>query len=65
MQECSRVLTDNGVFYWFHSDMPQVAQLMEIIRKDTDFKFLAFLVWNKQSYREFVRRGRAAPPPYA
>lgn len=27
--DCQRVLKDNGSFYFFHNDMPQIAMLME------------------------------------
>lgn len=46
--ECQRVLKDNGSFYWFHNDMPQIAQLMEWIRQNTKFVFKQLIVWNKK-----------------
>ena len=38
-KECERVLKDNGSFYFFHSEMPVVADLMQRIRKETKFVF--------------------------
>jgi site-specific DNA-methyltransferase (adenine-specific) len=46
--ECQRVLKDNGSFYWFHNDMPQIAMLMEWIRENSRFVFNQFIVWNKK-----------------
>lgn len=46
--ECQRVLKDNGSFYFFHNDMPQIAQLMEWIRQNSKFVFKQFIVWNKR-----------------
>jgi len=46
--ECQRILRDNGSFYFFHNDMPQIAMLMEWIRQNTRFIFKQFIVWNKK-----------------
>lgn len=46
-QECERVLKDNGSFYWFHSDMKQIRELMDLIDLDTNFIFKQFITWNK------------------
>lgn len=46
-QECERVLKDNGSFYWFHNDMKQIRELMDIIDSDTNFIFKQFITWNK------------------
>lgn len=46
--ECQRVLKGNGSFYWFHNSMPQIAQLMEWLRQNTDFIFKQLIVWNKR-----------------
>ncbi len=46
--ECQRVLKDNGSFYFFHNDMPQIAQLMEWLRMNTRFIFKQLIVWNKR-----------------
>jgi DNA modification methylase len=48
INECQRVLKDNGSFYFFHNDMVQIAMLMEWIRKNTSFIFKQFIVWNKK-----------------
>lgn len=49
--ECQRVLKDNGTLYFFHNDMVQIAQLMEFIRLNTDFKFNSFCIWDKGDFR--------------
>ena len=49
--ECQRVLKDNGSFYWWHNDMPQIAQLMEWLRANTGFVFNSFIVWDKGDFR--------------
>ena len=46
--ECQRVLKDKGSFYFFHNDISQIAMLMEWIRKNTQFVFKQFIVWNKR-----------------
>lgn len=46
--ECQRVLKDNGSFYWFHSDMMQIKDLMWWIQDNTQFVFKQFIVWNKR-----------------
>lgn len=45
--ECQRVLKDNGSFYFFHNDMVQIAQLMEWLRKNTNFVFKQLITWSK------------------
>lgn len=47
-KECSRVLKDNGSFYFFHSEMPIVSLLMTRLDKETPFIFRQFIVWNKR-----------------
>ena len=47
-KECERLLKDNGSFYFWHNDMPQIAQLMEWIRQNTRFVFKQMIVWNKR-----------------
>lgn len=49
--ETQRVLKDNGSFYFFHNDMEQIAQIMEYIRLNTDFKFNSFCIWDKGDFR--------------
>ncbi len=50
-KECERVLKDNGSFYFFHNDMPQIAQLMEWLRLNTKFVFNSFIIWDKGDFR--------------
>ena len=50
--ECQRVLKPNGVLYFWHNDMAQIAELMEAIRKRTNLVFISFCIWDKgSSYR--------------
>ena len=49
--ECQRVLKDNGSFYFFHNDLPQIAMLIEWIRKNTKFIFNSFITWDKKDIR--------------
>jgi DNA modification methylase len=46
--DCQRVLKDNASFYFFHNDMPQIAQIMEWMKINTKFVFKQFIVWNKK-----------------
>ena len=46
--ELQRVLKDNGSFYMFHSEMEVIADFMQWFRKDTNFIFRQFIVWNKR-----------------
>ena len=50
-KECERTLKDNGSFYFFHNDMPQIAQLMEWLRVNTGFVFNSFIIWDKGDFR--------------
>ena len=52
--EVSRVLTDAGSLYFFHSDMEQVAMLMEMIRENFDLTFNSFIVWDKGDFRSLA-----------
>ena len=47
-KQCERVLKDNGSFYFFHNDMPQVSKMMVWIEECTDFIFKQLIVWNKR-----------------
>jgi len=51
IKECERVLKDNGSFYFWHNDMPLIAQLMEWIRQNTKFVFNSFCIWDKGDFR--------------
>lgn len=46
-----RVLKPQGVMYFFHSDMNQLPEIMERIRKETDFALISFLIWDKGECR--------------
>lgn len=46
--QIERVLKENGSFYWFHSEMEVVADLMSWIKAETPFVFRQFIVWNKR-----------------
>ena len=46
--EIQRVLKDNGSFYWFHSEMETIADLMIFMRTKTNFIFRQFIIWNKR-----------------
>ncbi len=54
--ELQRVLKDNGTFYMFHSEMEVVADFMQWFRKDTNFRFRQFIVWNKR-FESSPRKG--------
>jgi DNA modification methylase len=49
--ECQRTLKDNGSFYWFHNDMPQIAQLMTWLSGNSHFIFNSFITWDKGDWR--------------
>jgi len=46
--ECQRVLKNNGSFYFFHNDVPQISKLMGWVEQNTNFVFKQFIVWNKR-----------------
>jgi DNA modification methylase len=54
--ELQRVLKDNGSFYWFHSEMEVIANLMNWMRTETNFIFRQFIVWNKR-FKESSKKG--------
>ena len=50
--ECQRVLKPNGVLYFWHNDMAQIAELLQAIRKRTNLAFISFCIWDKgDTYR--------------
>ena len=50
--ECQRVLKPNGVLYFWHNDMEQIAELMQAIRQRTNLVFVSFCIWDKgDAYR--------------
>ena len=66
-REVHRILKDNGVFYFWHNDMPQIAQLMEEIRRGGLFAYNSFCIWDKSeayhanSHANRVPGGKTAP----
>ena len=52
LKECQRVLKGNGVLHFWHNDMKQIAELLEAIKRNTNFSFISFCIWHKgYSYR--------------
>ena len=45
--ECQRVMKPNGVLYFWHNDMAQIAELLQAIRKRTNLVFVSFCIWDK------------------
>lgn len=41
-------MRDNGSFFMFHNDMEAISELMVSIKKNTKFKFMQMIVWNKR-----------------
>ena len=41
-------LADNGSFYFFHNEIPTIAELMCWIKSNTRFVFKQFIIWNKR-----------------
>jgi modification methylase smeI len=60
IQECERFLKPTGVFYFWHNDMPQLAGIMEMIRKSTHFRFKSFCILEKKNFRTFIWKNRSA-----
>ena len=58
LKEVERVLKGNGSFYFWHNDMPQIAQLMEWIRVNTGFVFKQLITWNKTNFKRFAWNNR-------
>lgn len=52
--EISRVLVDNGSLYFFHNDLPLIAQLMEWMRQKSDLEYNSFIVCYKENFRKFI-----------
>lgn len=49
---CSKKLKPNGVLYFWHNDMEQIAELLMKIRKRTPLVFVSFCIWDKgDTYR--------------
>ena len=52
LNECSRVLKPNGVLYFWHNDMAQIAELLHEIANRTELQFVSFCIWDKgDAYR--------------
>ena len=50
--ECQRILKPNGVLYFWHNDMKQIADLLYAIQTRTSLSFMSFCIWDKgNSYR--------------
>ena len=49
LTECQRLLKPNGVLYFWHNDMAQIAELLEAIRQKTSLAFISFCIWDKGS----------------
>lgn len=57
--ECERVLKPNGVLYFWHNDMAQVAVLLHAIRQQTALAFISFCIWDKgDTYRAKAWKNR-------
>ena len=48
LKQVEGMLADNGSFYFFHNEMPTIAELMCWIKANTRFIFKQFIVWNKR-----------------
>lgn len=52
LKECQRVLKGNGVLYFWHNDIKQIAELLEAIKRNTNFSLISFCIWYKgDAYR--------------
>lgn len=52
LTECQRILKDNGVLYFWHNDISQIADLLSAIKEGTSFQLVSFCIWDKgDSYR--------------
>ena len=52
MKEAERVLKENGVFYFWHNDIAQAAEVLCAMKRETSFEFRGMQVWDKgKSYR--------------
>ena len=52
LNECNRVLKPNGVLYFWHNDMAQIAELLHEIAEKTDLGLVSFCIWDKgDTYR--------------
>lgn len=52
LTECQRVLKPNGVLYFWHNDIEQIAQLLWAIKRRTGLALVSFCIWDKgDTYR--------------
>jgi site-specific DNA-methyltransferase (adenine-specific) len=59
LNECARVLKPQGVLYFFHNDMAQIAELLENIKARTPLAFVSFCIWDKgDTYRSLAWHNR-------
>lgn len=59
LKECQRVLKPNGVLYFWHNDIAQVAELLEAIKKETGLALMSFCIWDKgPTYRANIWKNR-------
>ena len=64
--ECQRVLKPNGVLYFWHNDMAQIAQLLTAMHERTKLEFVSFCIWDKgDSYRAKTWMNRDPDSPSA
>ena len=47
MKEAERVLKENGVLYFWHNDIAQVAEVLYAMKRETSFEFRGMQVWDK------------------
>ena len=59
IKECQRVLKPNGVLYFWHNDIAQVAELLEAIKRETSLALVSFCIWDKgPTYRARTWKNR-------
>ena len=59
---CSKKLKPNGVLYFWHNDMEQIAELLMKIRKRTPLVFVSFCIWDKGEIHTAQRHGTGVIP---
>lgn len=64
LKECQRVLKPNGVLYFWHNDIGQVAELLEAIKRETSLALVSFCIWDKgTAYRARAWKDRKPDGP--
>ncbi len=67
LTQCQRILKPNGVLYFFHNDMEQIAPLLCAVRERTNLVFQSFCIWDKgdgyraRSWKNRIPDGDSAP----